>query len=85
MSSTLKKGSTDRMLSIDNIRWSMIVLVVIMHLKVTYGNQGMWYFGAKIAKTEFMLEKCLANPHATIERHIIELKANAQAILEAEL
>jgi len=47
-------------------------------------NQGMWYFGAKIAKTEFMLEKCLADPH-TIERHIMELKASAQAILDAEL
>ena len=45
-------------------------------------NQGMWYFGARIAKTEFQLENYLKEPKKTIEEHINSLKANAQTILE---
>ncbi len=45
-------------------------------------NQGMWYFGAKIAKTEFRLIEYLEDPQASVELHFGELKANAQAILE---
>jgi hypothetical protein len=44
----------------------------------------MWYFGAKIAQTEFRLEKYLEDPQTAIEQHTIALKANAQAILELE-
>jgi glucan biosynthesis protein C len=33
-----------RLLFIDNIRWLMIVFVVLIHLNCTYGNTGMWYY-----------------------------------------
>ena len=33
-----------RLLFIDNIRWLMIVFVVLIHLNCTYGNIGMWYY-----------------------------------------
>jgi glucans biosynthesis protein C len=34
----------NRLLYMDNIRWVMIILVVIMHLNVTYSNMGLWYY-----------------------------------------
>jgi glucans biosynthesis protein C len=34
----------ERLLYIDNIRWVMIILVVLMHLNVTYSNGGLWYY-----------------------------------------
>lgn len=34
----------ERLLYIDNIRWLMIVLVVLIHLNCTYGNIGRWYY-----------------------------------------
>lgn len=37
-------GKESRLLYIDNLRWVMISLVVIMHLKVTYSSQGSWYY-----------------------------------------
>lgn len=33
-----------RLLFIDNIRWFIIILVVLMHLNVTYSNMGLWYY-----------------------------------------
>ncbi len=33
-----------RLLFIDNIRWLMIVFVVLIHLNCTYGNIGRWYY-----------------------------------------
>jgi glucan biosynthesis protein C len=33
-----------RLFFIDNIRWLMIVFVVLMHLNVTYSNMGLWYY-----------------------------------------
>jgi len=33
-----------RLLFIDNIRWVVIVGVVLVHLVVTYGNIGRWYY-----------------------------------------
>jgi fucose 4-O-acetylase-like acetyltransferase len=36
--------STDRLLFIDNIRWTMIVLVVTIHAAVTYSGIGSWYY-----------------------------------------
>lgn len=38
------KKPADRLFYIDNIRWLMIVLVVIIHLNVTYGNMGSWFY-----------------------------------------
>ncbi len=35
---------TKRLLFIDNIRWLMIVFVVLIHLNCTYGNIGLWYY-----------------------------------------
>ena len=29
---------------LDNIRWLMIVLVVLVHAAVTYSNLGDWYY-----------------------------------------
>jgi hypothetical protein len=50
-------------------------------------NQGMWYFGAKIAQSEFKLSKYLENTQyakkATGE-HVAALKSNAKAILELD-
>src|SRR5579884_1771286 len=36
-----------RLLFIDNIRWTMIVLVITMHAAVTYSNLGRWYYNEK--------------------------------------
>lgn len=36
-----------RLLFIDNLRWLMIILVVIMHLNVTYSSLGSWYYVEK--------------------------------------
>lgn len=36
-----------RLLFIDNLRWLMIIFVVIMHLNVTYSNFGSWYYVEK--------------------------------------
>jgi glucan biosynthesis protein C len=33
-----------RLFFIDNIRWLMVVFVVLMHLNVTYSNMGLWYY-----------------------------------------
>lgn len=34
----------DRLLFIDNIRWLMIVFVIMVHASVTYSNIGSWYY-----------------------------------------
>src|SRR5216683_3210419 len=36
--------SAPRMLFIDNLRWSMIILVISMHAADTYSPLGSWYF-----------------------------------------
>ena len=36
--------SAERLLFIDNIRWVMIILVVLHHLNNTYGQVGGWYY-----------------------------------------
>ena len=38
------KKPTDRLFYIDNIRWLLIVFVVIDHLSVTYDNMGSWFY-----------------------------------------
>ncbi len=43
----LKPDSGKRLLFIDNLRWLMIIFVVIMHLNVTYSNSGSWYYVEK--------------------------------------
>lgn len=35
---------TDRLFYVDNIRWLIIVFVVIDHLSVTYDNMGSWFY-----------------------------------------
>ncbi len=40
----IKPVAGDRILFIDNIRWLMIIFVVLIHLNCTYGNIGMWYY-----------------------------------------
>jgi len=42
--SAVAAPSPDRLLFIDNIRWSMIVLVLSMHACVTYSPFGGWYY-----------------------------------------
>src|SRR5260221_14395741 len=39
-----RMSSTPRLLFIDNIRWSMIVLVLSMHACDTYSPFGNWYY-----------------------------------------
>lgn len=39
--------SPSRLYFIDNIRWLMIILVVLMHVNVTYGMLGSWYYVEK--------------------------------------
>jgi glucan biosynthesis protein C len=34
----------DRLFFIDNIRWLIIVQVVVLHAAVTYSNMGDWYY-----------------------------------------
>ncbi len=43
----LKPDSGKRLLFIDNLRWLMIIFVVIMHLNVTYSTLGSWYYVEK--------------------------------------
>lgn len=43
----LKPASGKRLLFIDNLRWLMIIFVVIMHLNVTYSTIGSWYYVEK--------------------------------------
>ena len=38
------KKPADRLFYIDNIRWLIIVFVVIDHLSVTYDNMGSWFY-----------------------------------------
>src|SRR5215475_14279633 len=33
-----------RLYFIDNLRWTMIMLVISMHAAVTYSNHGSWYY-----------------------------------------
>ncbi len=42
--SQVNPESGKRLLFIDNLRWLMIVFVVIMHLNVTYSSFGSWYY-----------------------------------------
>jgi glucan biosynthesis protein C len=42
--SAAEARSTPRLLFIDNIRWSMIILVLSMHASDTYSPFGNWYF-----------------------------------------
>src|SRR5579863_9311389 len=37
-------GASRRLLYIDNLRWTMIVLVVTLHAAVTYSGMGSWYY-----------------------------------------
>jgi fucose 4-O-acetylase-like acetyltransferase len=39
-----RTASADRLLFIDNLRWTMIILVISMHAADTYSPLGSWYF-----------------------------------------
>ena len=55
MNSQLRSGpaaapniaASTRLLFIDNLRWTMIMLVITMHAAVTYSNLGRWYYNEK--------------------------------------
>lgn len=47
--------SPGRLLYLDNIKWFVIILVVVMHLKVTYGDMGIWYYNESQAPDLFSL------------------------------
>ncbi|SCM79531.1 Acyltransferase 3 (modular protein) [uncultured Pleomorphomonas sp.] len=34
----------DRVAFLDNLKWFVIILVVLMHLNVTYSGNGLWYY-----------------------------------------
>ncbi len=40
----VKRTEPPRLLYIDNLRWSLIMLVVSMHAAVTYSTVGSWYY-----------------------------------------
>jgi glucans biosynthesis protein C len=40
-------AASTRLLFIDNLRWTMIMLVITMHAAVTYSNLGRWYYNEK--------------------------------------
>jgi len=54
---------TRRLLFIDNLRTLMIMLVIVLHLSVTYGGEGSWYY--KEGRADF-LTACLLTTHNAI-------------------
>jgi glucans biosynthesis protein C len=42
-----QRATSDRLAFVDNLRWSMIVLVISMHAADTYSPFGNWYYGDK--------------------------------------
>jgi glucan biosynthesis protein C len=44
------RGPVQRLAYIDNIRWTMIALVVLMHACVTYSGMGSWFYVEKLAQ-----------------------------------
>ncbi|WP_180336016.1 acyltransferase family protein [Pleomorphomonas diazotrophica] len=40
----MEKTRPGRLAYLDNLRWFIIILVVLMHLNVTYGGNGLWYY-----------------------------------------
>jgi hypothetical protein len=51
----ISASSGKRLVFIDNIRWVMIALVVILHLACTYGKQGRWYYQEEGVIDDFSL------------------------------
>jgi len=47
---TLKAPAGTRLAYIDNIRWTVIAMVVLMHTCVTYSGQGSWFYLEKTAQ-----------------------------------
>ncbi|UCE80301.1 MAG: acyltransferase family protein [Methanobacteriota archaeon] len=45
-------GGHGRLYFADNLRWSMIVLVVFIHASVTYGPLGSWFYRDSVNATE---------------------------------
>jgi glucan biosynthesis protein C len=47
-----RTGKPKRLYFADNLRWSMIVLVVFIHASVTYGPLGSWFYRDSTGATE---------------------------------
>ena len=47
------KEKTGRQYYIDNLRTTVIMLVIMLHLAVTYSSLGLWYYNEKITQTFF--------------------------------
>lgn len=39
-----EKTGLGRLAYLDNLRWFVVILVVLMHLNVTYSGNGLWYY-----------------------------------------
>ncbi len=44
MESAVQPAGRERMAFVDNIRWTVIAMVVLMHACVTYSGLGSWYY-----------------------------------------
>jgi glucan biosynthesis protein C len=53
MTPTLPESSGNRILFLDNIRYLMIVFVVLFHAAVSYGTFGQWAVGDAVANIKF--------------------------------
>lgn len=40
----IEKTRANRITYLDNLKWFVIILVVLMHLNVTYSGNGLWYY-----------------------------------------
>jgi len=40
----MDEAGAGRVAYFDNLRWFIVILVVVMHLNVTYGGNGLWYY-----------------------------------------
>src|SRR5512135_1174282 len=44
LAGTAHPATTARMAFVDNIRWTVIAMVVLVHAAVTYSGLGSWYY-----------------------------------------
>ena len=43
-----EKTGPGRLAYLDNIKWFVVILVVLMHLNVTYSGNGLWYYKEQV-------------------------------------
>jgi len=60
-SSKLKAMNQSRLLYIDNLRIFLISLVVLLHLNITYGAPGDWYYNESEAEFPAVLFMAMFN------------------------